>query len=80
MGLRRDGSASSSTSTTPDRTIGGDGAVRAATIGTVIRNACIHLNGEQPLLADLFDLPASSDVDVALHEPAQHERQAPGLR
>ena len=22
----------------------------------VIRNACIHLNGEQPLLADLFEL------------------------
>jgi hypothetical protein len=28
----------------------------------VIRNACIHLNGEQPLLADLFDLPATSDL------------------
>jgi hypothetical protein len=31
----------------------------------VIRNACIHLNGEQPLLADLFDLPASSDVTLS---------------
>jgi len=28
----------------------------------VIRNACIHLNGEQPLLADLFELPATSDL------------------
>ena len=30
----------------------------------VIRNACIHLNGEQPLLADLFELPATSDVTL----------------
>ncbi len=30
----------------------------------MIRNACIHLNGEQPLLADLFDLPATSDVTL----------------
>lgn len=28
----------------------------------MIRNACIHLNGEQPLLADLFELPATSDL------------------
>ena len=28
----------------------------------VIRNACIHLNGEQPLLADLFELPVTTDV------------------
>jgi len=28
----------------------------------VIRNACIHLNGEQPLLADLFELPVATDV------------------
>jgi hypothetical protein len=28
----------------------------------VIRNACIHLNGEQPLLADLFELPMATDV------------------
>lgn len=31
----------------------------------MIRNACIHLNGEQPLLADLFDLPATSDVTLS---------------
>jgi len=30
----------------------------------VIRNACIHLNGEQPLLADLFELPLTSDVTL----------------
>ena len=28
----------------------------------MIRNACIHLNGEQPLLADLFELPLASDA------------------
>jgi hypothetical protein len=28
----------------------------------MIRNACIHLNGEQPLLADLFELPSTADV------------------
>ena len=28
----------------------------------MIRNACIHLNGEQPLLADLFELPVATDV------------------
>jgi hypothetical protein len=30
----------------------------------VIRNACIHLNGEQPLLADLFELPSTADVTM----------------
>ena len=30
----------------------------------MIRNACIHVNGEQPLLADLFELPATSDVTL----------------
>lgn len=30
----------------------------------MIRNACIHLNGEQPLLADLFELPVSTDVTL----------------
>jgi hypothetical protein len=30
----------------------------------MIRNACIHLNGEQPMLADLFELPATSDVTL----------------
>ena len=30
----------------------------------MIRNACIHLNGEQPLLADLFELPLTSDVTL----------------
>ncbi len=28
----------------------------------MIRNVCIHLNGEQPLLADLFELPSTEDV------------------
>jgi hypothetical protein len=30
----------------------------------VIRNAVIHLNNEQPLVADLFDLPAAGDVGL----------------
>jgi len=30
----------------------------------VIRNAVIHILNEQPLLADLFDLPSSSDVGL----------------
>ena len=30
----------------------------------MIRNACIHLNGEQPLLADLFELPSTADVTL----------------
>jgi hypothetical protein len=30
----------------------------------VIRNAVLHLNNEQPLLADLFDLPAPADVGL----------------
>jgi hypothetical protein len=30
----------------------------------VIRNAVLHLNGEQPMLADLFDQPSPGDVGV----------------
>jgi hypothetical protein len=30
----------------------------------VIRNAVLHLNGEQPLLADLFEAPSAGDVGV----------------
>jgi len=30
----------------------------------VIRNAVIHINNEQPLLADLFEMPAPSDVSL----------------
>ena len=30
----------------------------------MIRNACIHMNGEQPMLADLFELPTTEDVAV----------------
>jgi hypothetical protein len=29
-----------------------------------IRNAVIHLNNEQPLLADLFDVPAPGDLGL----------------
>ena len=28
----------------------------------MIRNAVLHLNNEQPLLADLFELPATADI------------------
>jgi hypothetical protein len=30
----------------------------------VIHNACIHINGEQPLLADLFDMPTAMDLGL----------------
>ncbi len=30
----------------------------------VIRNVCIHLGNEQPLVADLFDLPRASDAGL----------------
>lgn len=30
----------------------------------MIRNAVLHINNEQPLLADLFALPAPSDVAI----------------
>jgi hypothetical protein len=36
--------------------------VRAGTDdGSVIHNAVLHLNNEQPMVADLFDLPSSLD-------------------
>ena len=34
------------------------------TIASVIRNAVIHMHNEQPLLADLFELPAAADVGL----------------
>ncbi len=30
----------------------------------MIRNAILHLNNEQPLLADLFELPGNNDVGL----------------
>ncbi len=30
----------------------------------MIYNACLHINNEQPLIADLFDMPASSDLGL----------------
>ena len=30
----------------------------------MIRNAVIHVAGEQPLLADLYDMPTNSDVSL----------------
>jgi len=30
----------------------------------VIRNAVLHLNNEQPMLADLFEVPAAADVGL----------------
>jgi hypothetical protein len=35
-----------------------------ASIGVVIRNACIHVANEQPLLADLYDLPSADDAGL----------------
>lgn len=54
-----------STSTVPDRTIGGLDAPHAVTddLG-VIRNAVIHILNEQPLIADLFESPSPGDVGM----------------
>ena len=30
----------------------------------MINNACIHINGEQPVIADLFEMPASNDLGL----------------
>jgi hypothetical protein len=30
----------------------------------VIRNAVLHINNEQPLMADLFDLPSNGDLGL----------------
>lgn len=30
----------------------------------MIRNVCIHVSNEQPLLADLYDLPSASDAGL----------------
>jgi hypothetical protein len=30
----------------------------------VLRNVVLHINGEQPLLADLYEVPSNSDVGV----------------
>ena len=35
---------------------------RSGRLPTVIRNAIVHMNGEQPLLADLRTLPSASDA------------------
>jgi hypothetical protein len=34
------------------------------TIHHVIRNAVIHISNEQPLIADLYQMPVSSDVSL----------------
>ncbi len=33
-------------------------------MSNVIRNVVLHVNGEQPLLADLYELPSNSDVGL----------------
>jgi hypothetical protein len=38
--------------------------VRAGTITDVIRDAVLHLSNEQPLMADLFELPTAVDVGL----------------
>jgi hypothetical protein len=38
--------------------------VRAGTITRVIRDAVLHLSNEQPLMADLFELPTAVDVGL----------------
>jgi hypothetical protein len=43
-----------------DAPSGAPGAERDA----VLRNVVIHLNNEQPVLADLFEMPSASDVAI----------------
>ena len=38
-------------------------AIRAQDVA-VINNAVIHINNEQPLIADLFDMPSPGDVTL----------------
>jgi hypothetical protein len=33
-------------------------------MGPVIRDVVIHINGEQPLVADLFEVPAAADIGL----------------
>jgi len=40
------------------------GEGRRADDGRVIRNVVIHVSNEQPLLADLYDTPASTDASL----------------
>lgn len=37
---------------------------RTATIRVVIRNAVIHIANEQPLMADLYEMPTALDVSL----------------
>ena len=85
-GSRAAGSASSSTSTTPDRTRVRDGTIgpvtrriRQPSDRAVIRNVVHPRRNEQPLLADLYELPSAGRRRAALHEPALDGRQAAGL-
>lgn len=58
-------SASWSTSTIPDRTIGWlDGPPRVGDDRVVIRNAILHIQNEQPMVADLFEAPSPGDVGL----------------
>ncbi len=64
-GFRADGSAWWSTSTTPEPDLRpGDGAAARPDDRTVIRNVILHLNNEQPMLADLFEAPSPGDVGL----------------
>ena len=42
----------------------GDAGQRLAHDHGVIRNVAIHITNEQPLMADLFDLPSASDAGL----------------
>ena len=65
-GCRAAGCAWSSTSTTRRGTFGlVPSAAGTAHDAPMLRNAVLHLANEQPLLADLFEMPTSGDVDRA---------------
>ena len=64
-GFRAGGSAWWSTSTTPEPDLRpGDIAATGRDDRAVIRNVILHLNNEQPLLADLFEAPSPGDVGL----------------
>lgn len=48
----------------PEAAPGADGGGSASQPVAVLRNVVIHLNNEQPVLADLFEIPSPRDVAV----------------
>jgi len=43
----------------------------------MLRNAVLHLHNEQPVLADLFEMPTASDVRLSLTNPPSLDGKRP---